>query len=142
MTRVPPAYHGDAHNTLGTDPLDTAWIYVGTLGDLPDVDALLATNPYPYGPGDPIGPPPFQNSWNNLLDGEAPVSFCLTTNGWTYMRGCFTGGAEGTVVFTLPAAFAPAYRQSITGPLADGSGLFTAIVGTNGDVTFILAAAI
>lgn len=138
MTRVPPPYHADMHNTLGTDPIDTSWIYVGTLGATPDVDALLATNPYPYAPGDPVGPPPFENGWNNVLGSDAPVSFCITTWGWTYIRGTFTGGSDGTVVFTLPAEFSPAYRTPLAvGSLADGSGGFTAFVDTDGTVNYV-----
>lgn len=131
------AIHADSHNTLASDPLDSDWIYVGTLGGLPDVDALLESNPYPYAPGDPVGPPPFLNGWNNIvtLGVDAPVSFCITTEGWTYIRGAFTGGVAGTAVFVLPPPFAPVYQQAIVAPISDATSIWIGVVGIDGTVT-------
>lgn len=138
-----PALHANAHNTLASDTLDSPWVYVGTVGGLPDIDGFLALNPYPYGPGDPIGPPPFQNGWNNLatIGVDALVSFCLTTEGWTYIRGAFIGGDPGTVVFTLPAPFAPILRQPFSAATTpDAPGTWAGVIGADGSVTYLTGA--
>lgn len=99
------------------------WIYVGSIGD-GGVDDLLG----------PISPP-FQNGWTNSLGDDAPVSFTLV-NGWVHIRGGFSGGADGTVVFTLPDGYRPAYQVPMVIPTGDPGHYATVIVGTNGDVVF------
>lgn len=85
--------------------------------------------------GDP-GEPPFENSWTNALGDEAPVSFILTANGWVQIRGGFTGGADGTTVFTLPVGYRPAYRQEMVIPTTSATDFATVVVGTDGTVVF------
>ncbi len=97
------------------------WVYVGT---------------YPTDPLTSIESPPFENSWTNIGGGQAPVSFKRFLN-WVHIRGAFTGGADNTVVFTLPPAYRPLYPQAIVGPLTDGTGAWTCIVGTDGTVTYV-----
>lgn len=100
------------------------WIYVGSLGD----------------PGWTEESPPFENGWANV-DGQAPVSFKMFLN-WVHIRGAFAGGADGSVVFTLPPVYAPLYPQAAIGPLADGSGVYSFIIGTDGTVTYVTAGAL
>lgn len=102
------------------------WIYVGT---------------YPGDPGTTPESPPFENGWSNAGAPNAPVSFKMFLN-WVHIRGAFTGGADGTVVFTLPAEYAPIYAQPSIGPLADGSGVWSYVVGTDGTVTYVTAGAL
>lgn len=101
------------------------WIYVGSFGD----------------PGWTEESPPFQNGWANAGDGHAPVSFKYFLN-WVHIRGAFTGGPDNSVVFTLPAVYAPIYPQPAIGPLADGSGVWAYIVGIDGTVTYVTAGAL
>lgn len=102
------------------------WIYVGT---------------YPGDANTTPESPPFENGWGNVFSGQAPVSFKRFSN-WTHIRGAFTGGSDGTVVFTLPPEYAPLYPQAITGSLTDGSGVWTCIIGTDGSVTYVTQGAI
>lgn len=85
--------------------------------------------------------PPWQNGWGNVGGVEAPVSFKRFLN-WVHIRGAFTGGVDGTVVFTLPPAYCPAFQQAAVGPLADGSGVYTYLIGVDGTVTYITAGAL
>lgn len=103
---------------------DGAWIYVGTVG-FDGVDLLIT-----------LDSPPFQNSWTNSLGPDAPVSFVRTASGWVKMRGGFYGGVDGSVVFTLPVGYRPAFRQQMVIPTGTPNHYATAVVGTSGDVVF------
>jgi hypothetical protein len=118
------------------------WVYVGTPG-VDGVDALLTGES-----------PPFENGWTNALGGQAPVPYKYFLN-WVHIRGAFTGGSDNSVGFTLPipgwiapsgAAFggtyAPAFPVANIGALADGSGVFSFVIGTDGTVTYGTAGAL
>lgn len=100
----------------------------------------VAVNPEGGPDTDPEGPE-FQNGWANVGAPQAPVEFKRFLN-WVHIRGAFTGGADNTVVFTLPPAYAPLYPQAALGPLADGSGVYSLIIGTDGTVTYVTAGAL
>lgn len=97
------------------------WINVGT---------------YPTDPGTTPDSPPFESPWTNVGSPEAPVSFKRFLN-WVHIRGAFTGGDDGTVVFTLPPLYVPAFRQMLLLPLGDGSGSATVLVDIDGTVTYV-----
>lgn len=126
--------HRDRIAKLEQSDGSDSWITVGTPG-VDGVDSYIAANPPPYNDTPWV---PFQNGWTWAGGGQAPVQFKRFLN-WTHIRGAFFNPvtADGTVVFTLPAIFAPQFEQSTVGPLADGSGTFSLIVGTNGDVTYV-----
>lgn len=99
-------------------------IYVGTAG-VDGVDDLITPES-----------PPFQNSWTNSLGVDDPVWF-TRINGWVHIGGGFLGGADGTVVFTLPVGFRPAGR---VGPIPIGTSdvahVSTCYIESTGDVVF------
>lgn len=103
---------------------DEGLIYVGTVG-LDGVDDLITDDS-----------PPFKNDWTNSLGDDSPVAFLRTLNGWVHLRGGFTGGLDGTVVFTLPAGFRPQYQQPMVIPSGSLGHFATCIVQANGDVLF------
>lgn len=98
-------------------------MYVGTFG-FDGVDDLL-------GPESP----PFQNGWTNSFGGNAPVAFTLV-NGWVHIRGGFFGGADGTVVFTLPPGYRPKYQQPMVIPTTTPGHFATCVVNVDGTVVF------
>lgn len=95
----------------------------------------VAVNPEGGPDTDPEGPE-FQNGWANVGAPFAPVQFKRFLN-WTHIRGAFYGGSDDTVVFTLPELYWPLYPEAIIGSLADGSGGWTCLVGTDGTVTYV-----
>ena len=101
-------------NVSGTQGVDGAWHYVGDPGE-----------------------PAFENSWANAGGADAPVSYIKTMNGWVHIRGAFIGGAQNTVVFTLPVGYRPAYQQEMVIPTTAATNYATCVVGTNGSVLFL-----
>lgn len=98
------------------------WIYVGD---------------YPADPFTTPDSPPFQNGWANVGPPYHLVAFKRFLN-WVKIRGAFSGGDDGTIVFTLPALYVPSMVVPLPpGQLGDGSGIFNAIVDTDGNVTYI-----
>lgn len=77
--------------------------------------------------------PAFQNSWANAGGGLAPLRFRRTLDGSVEIQGSVTGGAPGTVIFTLPEEFRPDFE--LHQPGSDDTGAFMVIVvKANGDV--------
>lgn len=91
----------------------------------------------PGNPGWTPDSPDFENGWTpvNLAN---PPRFKRVLN-WLFIEGGdgITGGADNTVVFTLPARDWPKRGYPLSASLADGSGVFTYFVGTDGTVTYI-----
>lgn len=117
--------HGRDHRWGGADKLvDGDWTYVGTAG-LDGVDSLLTYES-----------PPFENGWTNVLGDEAPVSFMHTIAGWVHIRGGFFGGADGSIVFTLPVGYRPVYQQPMVIPTSTPGHFATVVVNTDGTVVF------
>jgi hypothetical protein len=61
--------------------------------------------------GDP-GEPAFENGWGNatattLIPNPVPMRFRVALGGGIDIEGDVMGGADGTVVFTLPAGYRP-----------------------------------
>lgn len=120
-------------------------IYVGTPG-VDDGAGIVdyTKNPWPYRPGDPIGPPPFVNGWTNafLLD-----SLGNPGDGFNYRwvphgiqmdcGGGITGGANNTIFTTLLGVPLPSSSKPYTDALLDGTGVFTAQLLPSGDFLFI-----
>jgi hypothetical protein len=115
------------------------WIYVGTptqvsgqtdvYGTL--ISDLVAANPAPFNASPWV---PFEGFWNNSLGSDAPVSFLLDASGFTVIRGGTSGGSG--IVFFLPTGFRPFYQQELILPVGDAFSYATAIIGTDGSVTF------
>jgi hypothetical protein len=53
------------------------------------------------------GAPTFQNSWANFGGVFPPAQFRKLSDGMVVIEGLVTGGADGTVVFTLPVGYRP-----------------------------------
>jgi len=116
MTRQPISRHGWDHMPGGQDSIwNDPWIYIGTLG-VDNADDQLNGNQPPFNPslegtqaqGYPTGVLipylniPFQNGWTNYGNGYSPVCFIVTIENHLEIHGAITGGADGSVVFTLP----------------------------------------
>lgn len=84
-------------------------------------------------------PVTFQNSWANVGAGTPPVTYYKDQNGVVTVYGSLTGGSSGTVAFTLPAGYRPAYvtNRFAGGVRYDGSTeqLFFVEVDNSGNVT-------
>lgn len=80
--------------------------------------------------------PPFLNSWTNVGPPFHLVSFKRFAN-WIHIRGAFTGGADGTIVFTLPLGWLPGATEVLALSTGDGSGLSTVSIDVFGNVTYI-----
>ena len=97
------------------------WIYVGTF------------------PGDPLTTPPsppFENGWT-AVNLASPPRFKRVLN-WLFFEGGsgITGGADNTVIFTLPVRYRPVVQMP--GQIAglSGGGSFTYTVNTDGTVVY------
>lgn len=74
---------------------------------------VFANTPHWYNVGDP-SVPVFEHSWVNYGGGYSPVGYCLDNQGFVHLRGMAKSGSMGTVIFTLPAGFAPPYNNLFT----------------------------
>lgn len=77
----------------------------------------------------------FQNSWSNVGSPYADARYVLKKQiGVLYFYGAITGGAAGTVAFTLPLGYRPLYRMqllTVGGTVqVDPNGDFTVVSGT------------
>lgn len=79
----------------------------------------------------------FKNSWVDYNAGNAPVGYRIEPGGRVYIRGTAKSGTTtpGTVLFTLPEGYRPAYATPLT--TSSNSALASVYVGTNGDVATI-----
>lgn len=78
------------------------WIYFGTVG-VDGIDDLITPDS-----------PPFQNGWTQAGGDTQAFSFVLRANGWLFTRGVPTGGADNTVVATLPVECRPKKTEPFT----------------------------
>ena len=123
------------------------WIYIGTVG-VDNADDQINGNPPPFNPSLATSEPisggetfeygylaiPFQNSWTNYGNGYSPLCFMVTVENNLEIHGAITGGADNTVVFTLPDLSVttadypsgpvgpPYYWAPTPNPTVDGSG--------------------
>jgi hypothetical protein len=67
-------------------------------------------------------------------DATSEVQYRRDGLGNVLLKGSADGGSSGTVIFTLPVGFRPAYQQSF--PVNATAAFGVVLVGTNGDVTF------
>ena len=72
------------------------------------------------------GNPSFQGGWTNYGGGRATAGFFKDQQNIVYLKGSITGGASGTVAFTLPAE----YRPASTLLLSVTSGSFVVVTAT------------
>jgi hypothetical protein len=78
----------------------------------------------------------FSNSWVNYPGGSWPsAAYRIDSEGWVTMRGLLTGGANGTIAFTLPTGYRPQIPSSTKANGGDSAAHIT--VGTSGAVTVI-----
>lgn len=100
------------------------WIYVGT---------------YPTDPLTTPDSPPFQNGWmwDDSDPENTPPRFRLTVDGEPEVEGAFTGGASGTVAFTLPVGYRRDYIIWAVGAKDDVTVCFYRL-DPNGEVTIYL----
>jgi hypothetical protein len=101
----------DAHAALPNMPLDT-WHSVGAAGE-----------------------PAFQNGWVNANTGEPPLQFTKDPFGRVHLRGHITTGASGSVIFTLPVGYRPAYQEYILCLQDTGAAGSFLLVAANGNVS-------
>lgn len=100
------------------------WIYVGTVG-VDGIDNLITPDS-----------PPFQNDWTQAGGGEQYLSFILRANTWLHIRGVPTGGADETVVFTLPVECRPKKVEHFSSAGRDPGSAITWRVEPSGDVIY------
>jgi hypothetical protein len=145
VTRKPAGGKAFALEPKGSIPTeltrDPPWIHIGTVG-VDGVDYLLKQkNPQPYQYGDTPGPPPFQNGWTNAIAAAGgnyePVAFRWGWDNHLEIKGAFTGGADGTVVFTLPARFWPKQKtEPLDIPTTDPNTWAQIVINTDGTVQY------
>ena len=79
------------------------------------------------------GEPAYQNSWSGHNGSVAQFYKDSADN--VHIRGMVTGGASGTVVFTLPAGYRPTgWSEVYTAEGAGGAGTMLVSVSSTGDV--------
>lgn len=118
--------HNDRLTAIERSDGSDRWIYVGT---------------YPTDPNTTAESPPFENGWMNVNVANG-VRFKRQFNNLNIDGGPgITGGADNSVVFTLPSACWPKRQYILLGPLADGSGVFTYTVNTDGTVVYVTSGA-
>ena len=71
-----------------------------------------------------LGVMDFENGWGDG-DPDAPAQFCMDEHGRIRLRGRISGGAVGTVAFTLPQGFRPSIPQKFN--LANGDAGYAII---------------
>lgn len=98
---------------------------------------LIYVGTYPGDPNTSSESPPFQNGWGNIGGDYPPLAFCLTSSGFVEFEGTCDGGADGTVVFTLPEGYRPDESQRFVAALSAGSDFCTIQVDPTGDVTIV-----
>lgn len=81
------------------------------------------------------GEPAFQNSWANYGSGYAAAAFRKDANGFVHVKGVVSGGANNTVIFTLPAGYRPGGHENFA---VTSSGQFGQ-VRVNQDGTLFVA---
>jgi hypothetical protein len=64
----------------------------------------------------------FQNSWVNYGTVYAPVAYFKDKNGIVHLRGVIKSGTCGSVSFTLPAGYRPAYELAFAAVTSGGIG--------------------
>jgi len=107
-------------------------------GQPPSAYALATSEPY-HTVGGP-GEPPFQNGWTNFSPTFSSAAFYRDSLGVVHLKGTLSGGASGTVAFTLPAGYRPALELFM--PLAGGGPQAANMqVRANGEVELTCAAA-
>jgi hypothetical protein len=85
----------------------------------------------------------YQNAWVTYApDAAFPAQYVKLEHGTVWMRGRITGGATGTVAFTLPADYAPDRAVYLTA-MTSGIASAQVTVATSGTVTvaYLLAPA-
>lgn len=105
--------HGRLHLAGGSDPIPPAEKHlVGTTDE-----------------------PPFLNSWDDSPEVDAePVAFWLDIGGSLQIVGSPTGGANGSIVFTLPELYWPEFVEVFVAG-TPGGGLVELTAYTDGNVT-------
>src|SRR5262252_7708069 len=89
--------HGRDHGRFGADPLPAGpWHYVGATRE-----------------------PPFQNGWDNIGDPYQVMRFRELLDEGIEIQGSVTGGASGTVIFTLPVRYRPVKRLRMAASNSD-----------------------
>lgn len=141
VTRKPAggkAFQLEAKGKIPTElRRDPPWVYVGTVGTDGVDYKLKFKNPQPYRYGDTPGPPSFSNSWTNVGGTYEPVSFRIGWNNRFQLRGAFTGGNNGTVVFTIPAGYwTPPYTIPYLLPTTDPATFAQIVISTDGTVLY------
>lgn len=78
--------------------------------------------------------PTLVNSWANLGGGASPAGYYKDGFGRVFVRGRIVGGTTGSVAFTLPVGYRPAFDEYHV-VLFGGPSFGYGIVKANGDVT-------
>ena len=74
-----------------------------------------------------------ENSWVAYGSGRDTAKYILDSDGYVHLKGTVKNGTIGTVVFTLPAAYRPAYWKIF--PVVTGAAFGYCLIATNGQVT-------
>lgn len=98
---------------------------------------LIYVGTYPGDPNTTDESPPFLNGWGNIGGDYPPLAFAMGMDGYVRLEGTCTGGADGTVVFTLPEGYRPSQSQRFVCALSTGSDFMTLQIDPTGDVTVV-----
>lgn len=67
---------------------------------------------------------PFEDSWENAAGvGNPPASWYLSEGGETRLRGKVTGGADNSVICTLPEEVRPEFVETFVCPIDENGNL-------------------
>lgn len=98
------------------------WVYVGT---------------YPTDADTRPESPAYQNGWGPEGGGAQRPRFRWLLGGGIEIQGCFTGGAYGTVAFTLPTGYAPDDQTLFLAGTDAASNVIIFQIDPSGDVTIL-----
>jgi hypothetical protein len=81
-------------------------------------------------------PVTFQNSWGNVGTPWTPAAYRKDGQGFVHVKGVVIGGANNTVMFTLPAGYRPGAQENYP---ASSSGAYAQVrLGTDGTVYVVI----
>lgn len=75
------------------------------------------------------------NSWTKYNTIEFPPQYYKDAQGFVHLRGCATGGAVGSTMFTLPSGYIPSMRM-LCGNIGGGNAIVRIDVDNAGNVSF------
>ncbi len=92
------------------------------ISDLRKPRVLPETGWWKVGASQPLGVA-FEGTWDNVGGTNAPASWYLSEDGEVRIRGKITGGADNTVVCTLPEEVRPEFTETFVCPVDENGNI-------------------